>query len=40
MQSTAYKLENNIPIITLVTFLSYVTFVFYKIGNLLILVIP
>ncbi|ELV2798315.1 hypothetical protein QNS20_004609 [Enterobacter ludwigii] len=33
MQSTAYKLENNISIITLVTFLSYVTFVFYKIGN-------
>lgn len=33
MQSTAYKLENNIPIITLVTFLSYVTYVSYKIGN-------
>ncbi|MGX4867720.1 hypothetical protein ACUYFY_16940 [Enterobacter kobei] len=33
MQNSAYKLENNISIITLVTFLSYVTYVFYKIGN-------
>lgn len=33
MHSTAYKLENNIPIITLVTFLSYVSYVCYKMGN-------
>lgn len=33
MQRAAYKLENNISIITLITFLSYATYVFYKIGN-------
>ncbi len=33
MHSTAYKLENNISLITLVTFLSYVSYVCYKMGN-------
>lgn len=33
MQNTAYKLEVNIPIISLVTFLSYATYIFYELGG-------
>lgn len=33
MRNSTYKLESNISIITLITFLSYATYVFYKLGN-------
>ena len=33
MRNSTYKLESNISIITLITFMSYATYVFYKLGN-------
>ena len=33
MRNSPYKLESNISIITLITFMSYATYVFYKLGN-------
>lgn len=33
MRNSTYKLESNISITTLITFMSYATYVFYKLGN-------